>query len=606
MSLRIRILNRSFIGYIKALLGFKSKDLTLTLALMVFIGLTEGIGLLLLVPLLQLVGLDVQQGALGQIAGLIAYFFAYIGITPTLAIVLVIYVIIVSLNALLYRLQTLKSSEIEFEFAAHLRKKLFSAITGSKWLFFTGKRASDFAHALTYEIERITTGTSFFISLIASSIVLAVYIIFAFNISGIITGFIFVIGIVLLILLKKRTQSAGESGEKLSDVSKDLYSSALKQMDGMKTIKSFGMESKNIEIFSREADDVSGSYMSAVNSYADVRFLFDVGSVIILSLIVFILIEIMAITTAELLILLFLFVRMIPRFSNIQLSYQYFINMLPAYRTVVDLENECKNSVESKFNGNMIELNNEIKFKNVSFSYNEKQNSFSLKDIKLTIEAGKTTAIAGLSGAGKSTIADMIMGLILPQNGIITIDEDTLKFENISSWRNKIGYVAQDTFLFNDTIRNNLLFADPSASDDDVLESLKLASADEFVSKLPDGLDTIIGDRGIRLSGGEKQRLALARALLRKPSILILDEATSNLDSKNEKNILKSLEKLHGNITILIIAHRLTTIKNADIIYLIEKGNIIESGTWKKLINTEHGSFKELYAAQPLYNNLFN
>lgn len=598
MLMRIANLNKNFIDYIKALISFKSKDLSLTLALMVFISLTEGVGLLLLVPLLQLVGLDVQQGALGHIAEYIASIFAYTGVAPTLAIVLVIYVVIISLNALLHRLQTLKASDIEYNFAAYIRKKIFSAITSSKWLFFTSKRSSDFAHALTYEIERISVGTNFFISIIASSIVLAVYIIFAFSISGIITGFIFVIGIILLLFLKKRTQAAGESGEELSDVSKDLYSSALKQMDGMKTIKSFGMEEKNIKLFNKEADEVSQSYMGAIHSYADVRFLFDVGSVIILSIVVFILIEIMSIPTAELLILLFLFVRMIPQFSLIQLSYQYFINMLPAFKTVSDLESECRNAEELKLKGNKVELNKEIMFNDVSFNYGAKNTFFNLNGINITIEVGKTTAIAGLSGAGKSTIADMVMGLILPGSGSITVDDKPLNSEYISDWRNQIGYVAQDTFLFNDTVRNNLLFADPSASDDGVIDALRQASADKFVLRLPDGLDTLIGDRGVRLSGGEKQRLSLARALLRNPSLLILDEATSNLDSKNEKNILNSLEKLHGNLTILIIAHRLSTIKNADVIYLIDKGSIVESGTWKNLIEKENGHFKLLYEAQ--------
>lgn len=595
----IRILNpnRNLRAYINSLVQFRPKKFGLALSLMVFVGLTEGIGLLLLVPLLQLVGLDVQQGALGQIAGFISSFFIYFGLTPTLATVLLLYVVIISLNALLIRLQTLMVSEIEYGYAAELRKDLFSSITNSNWLFFTGKRSSDFAHALTYEIERITTGTSFFISLIASSIILAVYLIFALKISGIVTGLIFIVGILLLLLLKRRTQSAGRSGEKLSSTSKDLYSSTLKQMDGMKTIKSFGMEGKNIELFNQEADGVSQSFMGAVNSYADVRFLFDVGSVIILSLVVFILIEVLAIPTAELLILLYLFVRMIPRFSNIQMSYQYFINMLPAFKTILELLGECESAAEPKLKGKDLKLYREIALKNVSYSYTNEKTAFHLENLNFNIQAGRTTAIAGLSGAGKSTIADMVMGLITPNNGSIMVDDMPLTHENLLSWRGHIGYVAQDTFLFNDTVRNNLLFADPSATDEEILDALKRASADEFVMRLPEGLDTVIGDRGVRLSGGEKQRLALARALLRKPSLLILDEATSNLDSKNEKNILSSLEKLHGTLTILIIAHRLSTIKNADVIYLIDKGELVEKGTWNNLIK-ENGCFKELYETQ--------
>ena len=592
-------LDKSYLlKFIITLLSFRLKNTSLALALMIFISLTEGIGILLLVPLLQLVGLDVQQGALGQIAGYIFLFFSYVGIKPTLGIVLVIYVIIISANAFLYKLQTLKSSEIQYEFAAHLRKRLFNAVTRSNWLFFKQKRSSDFAHALTYEIERIGVGTNQFLSLIASVFVLAVYLIFALELSGLITGLIFLVGIVLLLSLKKRTSSAQKSGEALSDTSKNMYSSAIQHLDGMKTIKSFNMEEKNIETFQNVADSVAGKYIDAVNSYADVKFLFDVGSVIILSIIVFILISFMNIPIAELLILLFLFVRMIPRFSIIQRSYQYFINMIPAFTTIMDLEKECEEASEPKLKTGEVELHGEIKFENISFSYDNSEKSFGLQNLNLTVKAGQTTAVVGLSGAGKSTIADMVMGLITPENGRILIDGDVLSEDNFSSWRGQIGYVAQDTFLFNDTIRNNLLLANQGASEEEISTALKLASADEFVLNLSEGIDTLIGDRGVLLSGGERQRLALARALLREPSLLILDEATSNLDSKNEKKIMNSIEKLHGNVTIVVIAHRLSTIRRADAIYLIEKGKLIESGTWDGLLEKENGHFKLLYELQ--------
>ncbi|MCZ3367526.1 ABC transporter ATP-binding protein [Methanobacterium veterum] len=584
--------------YITDLTRLMPEKSVFVLVLMVIVSLTEGIGLLLLVPLLQLVGLDVQQGALGQIAGYVSLFFSYIGIKPTLGIVLVIYVIIISLNALFYKVQTLKSSEIQYEFAAYLRKRLFNSVTGSNWLFFTQKRSSDFAHALTYEIERIGVGTNQFLSLIASIFVLAVYLIFALELSGLITGLIFLVGIILLLLLKRRTSSAQRSGEALSDTSKNMYSSTIQHLDGMKTIKSFNMEEKNIETFGNVADRVAGKYIDAVNSYADVRFLFDVGSVIILSIIVFILISFMNLSISELLILLFLFVRMIPRFSIIQRSYQYFINMIPAFVTIMDLEKECEKASEPKLKTGKVKLEDEIKFENVSFSYDSSDESFSLKNLNLTIKAGQTSAVVGLSGAGKSTIADMVMGLINPVNGHILIDNKVLSEDNLSAWRSQIGYVAQDTFLFNDTVRNNLLLAKQNAAEEEIITALKLASADEFVLKLPGGLDTLIGDRGVLLSGGERQRLALARALLREPSLLILDEATSNLDSKNEKKIMGSIEKLHGNITILVIAHRLSTIRSADSIYLIESGNLIEFGTWDSLLGKEKGYFKSLYELQ--------
>lgn len=558
--------------YLNSLISFKPRKVSFTLLLMVIIGLTEGISLLLLIPLLQLVGLNVQQGALSGISVYISSFFSYFGITPTLGIVLVLYVIVISLNAYLTKQQNVKTAQVQFEYAAQMRKRLFSSITHSDWLFFISKRSSDLAHALTYEIERIASGTGQFLFLIASCIILAVYIIFALQISGFITGFIFLIGVIFLIILRRRTQSASQIGEKLSISSKDMYESAIRQMDGMKTIKSFNMERVNIELFDKSANEVSGKYIDTIGSYADVKFLFDVGSVIILSIIVFVLIEIMHTPVAELLILLFLFVRLIPIFSQVQRYYQFFINSLPAYKTVTTLQKEFQDAAEQESKIKDIKFKESLKLVKVNFSYNK--DSFSIMDLDLNIEAGKVTALVGLSGAGKSTIVDMVMGLIKPEQGKILIDGISLSDEYLAAWRDKIGYVAQDTYLFNDTIRNNLLVADPDAHEKMLIETLKLSSA-EFVLKLPEVLDTIVGERGVLLSGGEKQRLALARALLRKPSLLILDEATSNLDSENEKRILKAIDDLKGEMTILIVAHRLSTISNADIVYTIENGAMV-------------------------------
>lgn len=197
-------------------------------------------------------------------------------------------------------------------------------------------------------------------------------------------------------------------------------------------------------------------------------------------------------------------------------------------------------------------------------------------------------------GAGKSTLADLVMGLIQPESGAVNVDG----LPTSLNWRNQIGYVAQDTFLFNESIRFNLLVAQPDADENELREVLEMVAAYEFVSKLPKGLDTIIGDRGARLSGGERQRLALARAILRKPKLLILDEATSNLDSENEQRIMRAIDKLHGEITILVIAHRLSTIKNADYIYLLSEGRVIESGTWDELLQNEEGWFWDICDAQ--------
>jgi ATP-binding cassette subfamily C protein len=458
-------------------------------------------------------------------------------------------------------------------------------------------KSSNFAHALTNEIERISIGTGQFLTFLASIMILIVYIIFALKIAGIGTGIIFLVGVIILLMLRRRAVKSRYSGEEITTTTRDLYSSIMQHMDGMKTIKSFGMQEENINIFSNQTNNVAYNYLDAIKSYADVKLLFDIGTVIVLSIMVLFLIEIIKLPTASLFLLIYLFVIMIPQFSTIQRSYQYFINSLPAFDNVIHLEKQCQENtdlLESK--ECQILLNNVINLENVSFSYRDEEHYF-MKDLNLQIPVGKTVAIVGPSGAGKSTVADLIMGLIQPYEGKVTVDGVPIT-KCPSSWRSQIGYVAQETFLFNETIRFNLQLSQPKANEKDLIKALKLASAHEFVTKLPQGLNTFIGDRGVKLSGGERQRIALARALLRKPSLLILDEATSNLDFNNEKKILKSIDDLHGEITILLIAHRLSTIKNADYIYLIDEGQILESGTWDELLKKEEGQFKDICEAQ--------
>jgi len=591
--LKLEYFKKSLLGkYTENLFTLMPRNVTLALTLMVILSLTEAVTLLILIPLLGLVGLDVGQGSLGQLAGYVSFFFNDFGLQPSLPLVLFIYVLVISFNAILTRYKTLKTSQIQYQFASHLRKRLYNVITNSSWLFFSRMKSSSLAHALTNEIDRISTGTGQFLTFISSIMILVVYIIFALELAGLITGVIFAVGIIILLILRRRASKSRTSGEEITTTTRDLYYSILQHLDGMKTIKSFGMQKENKKVFNDQSNQVASNYLETIKSYADVKLLFDVGTVIVLAFMVFILIEVVNLPTASLFLLIYLFVRMIPQFSTVQRAYQYFINMLPAFGNLSTLEEQflCNSESGERDNG-LFEFKVSIKLENVSFSYGNEEH-FTLDNLNLEIPAGKTIALVGPSGAGKSTVADLVMGLISPDQGKVTVDGKPITHSSVASWRNRIGYVAQETFLFNETIRFNLKLASPDVSEDDLKEALKMAAADGFVSKLPEGMDTVIGDRGVRLSGGERQRLALARALLRKPSLLIMDEATSNLDSDNEEKILKAIDDIHGEITILMIAHRISTIKNADIIYLIDKSEIMESGTWQEL--SDKGIFWDL------------
>jgi len=236
-----------------------------------------------------------------------------------------------------------------------------------------------------------------------------------------------------------------------------------------------------------------------------------------------------------------------------------------------------------------------IEFKQVSFSYTE--NRQILKDVNFTVRSGETIALVGASGSGKSTTVKMLFRFYDPSDGIITIDDQNISDISQQSLRESIGIVPQDTVLFNDSIFENIRYGRTDASVKEVEEAIRLAHLDEFIGLLPEGSKTIVGERGLKLSGGEKQRVAIARTILKKPPILVFDEATSSLDSKSEKTILKAINELSKSTTTLIIAHRLSTIVNADKIIVFDKGQIVEQGNHAALLNMRK-QYYELWLAQ--------
>jgi len=238
---------------------------------------------------------------------------------------------------------------------------------------------------------------------------------------------------------------------------------------------------------------------------------------------------------------------------------------------------------------------NSIRFERVCFDYGE--GSFDLRDIEFEIRKGQVVALAGPSGGGKSTIVDLIPRFYDPTSGRVTIDGLDLKNYQINSLRNILGIVTQETILFNDTVYNNVAYGRTDIGRDAVERALEAACALDFVNEMPHGLETIIGDRGVKLSGGQRQRLAIARALLKDPPILIFDEATSSLDSESEQLITQAISNLLAGRTVVIIAHRLSTIRRADLILVVENGRIVETGNHDNLI-VEGGLYKRLYDLQ--------
>jgi len=295
-------------------------------------------------------------------------------------------------------------------------------------------------------------------------------------------------------------------------------------------------------------------------------------------------------TIAEMGIIGYAFLRLLPMIGGFTSTKHAIVNFYPSYEQVAYMNRLACGNVQKTDGFIFNRIDDGIEYKGVSFSY--PGHNPVLNDINITIKKGKVTAIVGESGSGKSTLIDLLIRFYEPVKGVILADKKPLQEFNIYSFRRLIGYVPQDTILFNDTVKNNLLWSSEQATEMEIIEVCKLANAHEFIIELSDGYDTVIGERGVMLSGGERQRIAIARALLRKPELLILDEATSALDSRSEMLIKSAIENITHKTTLVVIAHRLSTIINADLIYVLHKGRIIEQGNYDSLIKF-NGTFKQ-------------
>ena len=572
-------------GYLTDLYSTSPSRVWLAFTLTVMVALTQGVGLLLLVPLLGGVGLDTDEGALGHIEQWVASMFAAWGAEPSLVGVLVLYVLTLSLQAGLQRWQAVVGTALDERMLLALRTRLYRAMLHARWRYMLRQRASDLTHALTSEIDRIGELSFSVFSLLVDLLVSAVFLLLALQLSLPLTALTALFGGVLLLLLRHFDRVARSTGEALSEATSGLFAAATEHLEGLKTTKSYCAEGRSLRHFVALSETVAGVEIRFTRSHADARAWFKIGSVCILSTCVYLAIERLGMSAAAVLVFLFVVARLVPRVSAIQQGFQQLLNTLPAYANVRRRIEDSEAAAEAS--GPVIrsvpELKHEIRLTGVGFRYGEQDATFAIDDLNLWIPARQTTAVTGPSGAGKTTLADLVMGLLTPDHGHVSVDGVPLDPTLARGWRAGIGYVAQDSVLFHASIRDNLLWACPTAAEAEMWEALHLAAADEFVARLQAGLDTVIGDRGVRLSGGERQRIVLARALLLRPVLLILDEAMNALDSANEDRVQQAVDGLHGRITTLVITHRLSTVRTADLLYVLDQGRVVEHGTWQEL-----------------------
>jgi ATP-binding cassette subfamily C protein len=576
---------RPLLQYVSSLLQTVRWQLFAAVIIMVFTSLTEGLGVALLFPILQVAGFNLaNQGHVGHYTGEVRALLVRSGLPPSLwlAGLLLIFLLLMALRSLFSRAQSVLTFRTVLTYELALGKRLYQAIINADWLFLVRRRSSDFTHALTAELTRVATCTYLLIGALANAVLALVYIALALKLSAGMTSLVLATGAVLLLISRRWMRAVFESGTAVSESVSEVYSAATEHLQNLKAMKFCDAQGSDLAMFSSLQSSALQQSLNNTRSQAAAAFWFEAGSLMVLAAIIFASLQVLNVAPASVLLLLAVFTRLIPRLASGQNQLQAFLSELPAFENVMTIYRDCVANAEVPVAASPAPSRaNEIRLERVGFRYDALR-PMVLEDLSLSIAAGRITAIAGSSGAGKSTVADLVNGLLSPLTGRVLVDGVELTPQTARAWRRHVGYVAQDTVLFHDTVRANLRWAHPDASEEEMTECLVLAAA-EFVFDLPQGLDTTVGDRGMLLSHGQRQRIAVARALLRKPSLLILDEATSSLDLDNEKRILDAIEQLQGRTTILLIAHRISAIQRAERIYVLENGRVVESGDRESL-----------------------
>ncbi|NOU92244.1 ATP-binding cassette domain-containing protein [Paenibacillus sp. LMG 31456] len=590
--------------FIKYLYAHSGRNLYVALMGMVMISLLEGAGIIMLLPMLRLSGIvDFDAGVFTMFKDF--WIFQDIQQTVLLPLILGIFILLVAGQNYLQKFFTIRNTKIQQNFTTWLRIELYSALLRASWDLYIQKRKSDLIHALTSDYGRVSVGVYVSLQFLASLVFMLIQLGLAFWLSSKLTLMILLCGVMLAFLSRKRIQQSKRLGGKSSDIAKSYLAGMTDQLNGMKEIKSNTLEQSRMVWVRRMSRLMNEEQLEFIQLKASSQFTYKVASAAFIAVFIWLFFNLFHAEPGQLLLIFLIFSRLWPRFTGIQANLEQIAMSVPSLKALLNLQRECEEvrEIESLDHDPMneqsrISILNQIEFREVHFKYQAQEGAYALQQINLQIPANRMTAIVGRSGAGKSTFIDLVMGLLQPSQGVVLLDDIPLTREKILQWRKSISYVPQEPFLFNASIRENLLMMEPDADEGRIWGALTSSSAADFVNKLPQGLDTVIGDRGIRLSGGERQRIVLARALLCRPSILILDEATSALDTENEKKIQEAIQRMKGKMTIIVVAHRLSTIRNADQIIVLDQGRIVQTGRYNQLATEKKGLFRSLLGHQ--------
>jgi len=491
--------------------------------------------------------------------------------------------------------------DVEQGLVKDLRNDLYRHIHELPLGYFTNERTGNLISRVMNDVPIINSGISAtFHTLVMQPLLIVVYLSIAVMLSWKLTLLAFVVFPVALLVISSVGRRVHRESGLIQQKLADLTSILQETISGVKVVKAFGMEGFENKKFGNEGLRLLRTVMGVTKirnlASPTTEFLSAAAGGVIVWYGGMQVLSQGAMKGSEFLGFLFAIFQLMPpikELSNINNRFQEATAAGKRVFEILDTEPNIKNAPDAI---RIDAFSRSIEFHNVSFRYGDGDPV--LEHIDLTIRKGEVVAIVGPSGAGKSTLVDLVPRFYDPTGGSITLDELDLRSIEIRSLRDKIGIVTQETILFNDTVRNNIAYGLDNCPIDKIIAAARAANAHAFISEMPEGYDSLIGERGVKISGGERQRLALARAILKNPPILILDEATSSLDTESEILVQEAIERLMAGRTSIVIAHRLSTVQHADRIIVVENGRIVETGKHADLLENESGLYRKLYDLQ--------
>ncbi len=542
----------------------------IALALLLVAGLAEGVGVLTLLPLFAMASGQGVDGASG-VQETVNDALLSVGLQPNLPLLLCIVVGGVLLKAVLVLIANTHVGYTATRMMTELRLELIRALMGARWSYFVKQPAGILSNALGYEAKLASSTYQSATKLITESLQVLIYGVVALFTHWQVTAAGALFGMILFALLHKLVEISHTAGRRNVEFMRNLSSRLNDGLNAIKPIKAMAQEDKLLPLLVAETYAVNQTHRREIFSSAMFGSMVEPMLTVFLATGVYVVLTIAKLPFSEVLFMAVLFQRMVTRISTVQGTYQGLASSQGAYWSLTGLIERTKEAREQLIGRQRPAGFDRVCFEQVSFNYGE---GAVLRKATFEIERGKATAIIGPSGAGKTTIIDLLTGFHVATKGVVRIGATPIEDVDLHWWRQQLGYVPQDTVMFNDTIRSNITLGDTFVSLDAITEALAAAGLSEFIGSLPDGLDTIVGERGARLSGGQRQRLAIARALIRKPALLILDEATSSLDPQTETEILTSIGTLAGKVTVVAISHQPAVLQIVDNVYKIDRGTI--------------------------------